>query len=171
MKCNVHVCSPSSITVVLTAGFSHNKLGPLTPTLSVWHDDNLCNKVQVAAHSIIMALQRARHHLIICCSFQTDFPLFTAPWFAPWSGLSYSLTTQRQLCSTAPLAGREIQCGQVCNLGKSVDLILNLLYMLTHPTVWNQIFFQWFVKVQTSPLALSHYWPGEAGSRRYYHRE
>lgn len=53
----------------------------------------------------------------------------------------HTLTTRRQLCSTAPLAGREIQCGQMCNLGKSVDLILDLLYMLTHPTLWNQIFF------------------------------
>lgn len=66
---------------------------------------------------------------------------YTRSLFAPWSGFSYTLTTRRQLCSTAPLAGREIQCGQMCNLGKSVDLILNLLYMLTHPTLWNQIFF------------------------------
>lgn len=96
IQCNVHVFSPS-ITVALIAGFFQNKPGLLTPTLtsSVWHYDNLCNKVQVAAQSIIMTLQRARHHVIISCSFQTEiFPLHSAPFslLPPGGAVCHGLT-------------------------------------------------------------------------------
>lgn len=75
--------------------------------------------------------------------FATVLPsvCYTRSLFAPWSGFSYTNDPAATVQYGTTCRGGEIQCGQMCNLGKSVDLILNLHYMLTHPTLWNQIFF------------------------------
>lgn len=161
IQCNVHVCSPS-ITVV--QGFSRTNrdywhrhscrvsgIMIICATKCRWQHNQLswlCSVHVTISSSAAHSRLRFFHFtaLPFPCFHQGE--LFSTvprsdtrgPYLLP-DQVFHTLTTRRQLCNTAPLAGREIQCGQMCNLGKSVDLILNLLYMLTHPTLWNQIFF------------------------------
>lgn len=140
--------------------------------------DHLCNTVQVAAQSVIQTLQRARQHLIISSSFQAEVFHFTAPsvtfvhqgelfchgpiqrhlgpHLLPDQVLSYWLSTRQQRCNTASLAGREIQCSQMCNLGKISRLIMK--YSLCADTFYplKSNLFRLIPKVWRSLSALSH---------------
>lgn len=134
------MCFPS-IAVALIAGFSQNKPRLLTHVLWFWCPALSCSFVQrIAGGSTINCHDsRARHHLPISRSFQTDFVTYdllppggaVLPWFHP---LSYRGGPQprQQLGRTAPLAGRETQCSQMCNLVKYSRLPLKSTFVCWH---------------------------------------